>query len=304
MVRKMISALTAVVLLLAVCGCRAEAPPIVTADPYAGMVEVDSGYGTRMWVQCLENVPSSPLDATEFRRRGDRVEYTGDAMTVRQGIDVSEHQETIDWTAVAADGIEFAMIRMGYRGYSEGGLFEDRQFRNNVNGALENGIQVGVYFFSQATSCEEALEEAELLLEALKAWPVDAVTLPVVFDWEPIGTEEARTADVDGELLTDLAVAFCDRVRTAGYMPGVYAFRYLAYFTYDLSELDDCTLWIGAVGDSPDFYYAHEIWQYSDTGTVKGIEGAVDRDLLFCFDEKPGRAAEGNDAAVSETAER
>ena len=288
----------AVLLLLLLCACGKSADePSETVDPYEGMVQVESGFGTKMWVEEYEDVPVSEFDAARFVRDGQYVRCTDERFETLRGIDVSEHQKEIDWAAVAGAGVEFAFIRLGYRGYSAGGLNIDEYFQANIEGALENGIRVGIYFFSQATSVKEAEEEADLLLETLSPY-AQSVTLPVLYDWETIGTEDARADGVDGATLTQCALAFCAKVRQAGYDTGVYAYRYLAYFQYELPRLTDYTLWIGAVGDVPDFYYRHNIWQYDVTGRIPGIEGDVDLDLLFidlsetdaAADDVPGAA--------------
>lgn len=289
--------LFAALMLLVMSGCGNEESAEPAADPYAGMVQVDSGYGTLMWAQLYEDVPASTIDKTLFRRDGSFINYTGGDMSALRGIDVSEHQGDIDWQAVAGDGVEFAMIRAGYRGYSQGGLFEDGCFRQNLQGALENGIKVGVYFFSQAVNAEEAEEEAEYLLNIIKDCDIQ---MPVAFDWETIGFEEARTDDVDGDTVTGCAAAFCEKVKEAGYEPAVYAYRYLAYYSYDLSRLKDYKLWIGAVGDEPDFYYRHDIWQYTVSGSVNGIDGDVDLNLMFIVPEA-GEGSGGADGGGSET---
>ena len=278
-------------LLLCACGKGKEEPP-ETVDPYEGMVQVESGFGTKMWVQEYEDVPVSAFDASQFARDGQYVRCTDERFETLRGIDVSEHQKEIDWAAAADAGIDFAFIRLGYRGYSKGGLNVDEYFLANIDGALENGIRVGVYFFSQAISVEEAEEEADFLLETLAPYAGN-VTLPVLYDWETIGTEDARTDDVDGATLTQCALAFCAKVRQAGYDTGVYAYRYLAYFQYDLPRLTDYTLWIGAVGDVPDFYYRHDIWQYNVAGRIPGIEGDVDLNLLFIYPPEMSEAGDG-----------
>lgn len=272
--------ISAILSLALLCGCSATAAPrpVETADPYAGMVQVESGFGTRMWVTEYEDVPVNALTAADFKDG----RYTGDSFIVRRGIDVSEHQGRIDWAAVAESGIEFAVIRAGYRGYGKAGtLNRDAWFQENMDGAMSNGIGIGVYFFSQATSTEEAEEEADFLLEFLGGYPGDTFSLPVFYDWESIQETEARTDGLDGGVITDCAVAFCERIRAAGYEAGVYAYRYLGYFDYDLRRLKDYALWIGAAGEYPDFYYAHDLWQYSYTGRVPGIDANVDLDLLF-----------------------
>ncbi len=266
--------------LLLLCACGGERGPAATVDPYEGMVEVESGFGTKMWVQLYEDVPASTLSPADFRRDGGFISYTGSEYEALRGVDVSEHQGEIDWKGVASEGVDFAMIRAGYRGYSQGGLYEDAYFVPNIDGATVNQIDIGVYFFSQAVTPEEAVEEAEYLLKLIKSYRCE-VTMPVVFDWENIDNDDARTDGLDGATLTDCAVAFCERIKQAGYEPAVYAYRYLAYFLYDLPRLADYTLWVGAVGEVPDFYYKHDIWQYSAGGTVNGIDGPVDLNLLF-----------------------
>lgn len=275
--KKKIAALLAALLML--CGCGREREPAETVDPYAGMVQVESGYGVKIWVREQEGVPVSGFRAEDFGEGG---VYLGTDRRAVPGIDVSEHQGEIDWAAVAADGVEFAIIRAGYRGYGEAGtLREDQWFRANMDGALAAGIPVGVYFFSQALNAEEAAEEAAFLLELLEPYGPDALALPVYFDWEDITHDTARTNGLDGETITDCALAFTEAVAAAGYTAGVYAYRYLGYFQYDLARLAGLSLWIGAVGDWPDFYYAHDVWQYSTEGSVAGIEGNVDLDFRF-----------------------
>ena len=193
----------AAVLLLGLCACSNE-----PTDPYEGMVQVETGYGSPMWIRPYEGVPVNELKAEDFVDG----QYVGDAYDVKMGIDVSEHQKIIDWGKVAADGIDFAIIRAGYRGYSVGGIFADEYFHDNLTGAAANGLDIGVYFFSQATTVEEAEEEAEYLVSLLQSYPANIVTLPVFYDWETIGTEPARTDGVGGETITDCALAFTSKI--------------------------------------------------------------------------------------------
>lgn len=298
--KKISSALLLCLALLLLCSCRTAPEPLVTADPYAGMVQVESGHGSLMWVKLYENVPRNTLDRSLFRQRDGFIEYSGRDYAALRGIDVSEHQQDIDWAQVKESGVEFAMIRAGYRGYSQGGLYEDPFFRQNVEGALENGIRVGVYFFSQAIDPGEAREEADFLLKLIADYDI---SMPVAYDWESIGTEEARTDNMEGSVLTECAVAFCEAVKQAGYDPAVYAYRYLAYFYYDLEQLSDYRLWVGAVGSSPDFYYRHDIWQYSAAGAVSGIEGDVDLNLMFieAIGTQQGAAAQADSPSAQLT---
>lgn len=286
-IKAMIFIIPALALLL--CGCGRDE---TLYDPYEGMVQVDSGFGSKMWVKEYEDVPVSGFVPEDFSESSGRVGYTGSGYTARAGIDVSEHQGLIDWEAVAGDGVDFAILRAGYRGYSEGGLYLDEYFFENMNGAVENGLDIGVYFFSQATTPGEAEEEAGYLIEFLSMYAPETFSLPVFYDWESIVSDQARTDGMTGEQITACAVAFCEAVKAAGYTPGVYAYRNLAYYSYDLSAIADYVLWMGALGDWPDFYYRHDLWQYSVSGRVDGINGEVDLNLWLEMLPEAKEAAE------------
>lgn len=194
------------------------------------------------------------------------------------GIDVSYYQGNIDWEQVRDSGIEFAMVRLGYRGYGEEGkLVEDKLAHQNIKGALDAGLKVGIYFFSQAITVEEALEEAEFVLTRIKDYDI---TMPVVFDWEYI-SEEARTAKMDRRTLTDCYKAFCDKIAEAGYTPMSYFNTYQSRQLMYLHELEDYPFWLALYSDRMTFPYRFEMWQYTDSGHVPGIEGEVDINLFF-----------------------
>lgn len=203
------------------------------------------------------------------------ITYSGSAL---YGVDVSAHQGEIDWSAAAGDGIEFAILRIGSRGYSAGAIRADACFEQNYTGAQENGILVGAYFFSQAVSVEEAVEEAEQVLSWLDGRALDG---PVVYDWETIEDDVARTDEVPGETVTACARAFCDTISAGGYTPMLYCNGMLGYLSYDLTELQDIGVWYAEYGDYPSYAYAMELWQYTNSGSVSGIEGNADRDIWF-----------------------
>ena len=226
----------------------------------------------------LEGMPLNPYDRAGFSldEKG-RVTYEENGRRARTGIDVSTYQQEIDWEAVAADGIDFAILRLGYRGYTEGGLFPDQTFQTNLQGALDAGLDVGVYFFSQAITPQEAEEEADYILSAIEGYNI---TYPIAFDWEPISPgNNARTDGLDNQVLTQCAAAFCEKIRDAGYRPAVYFNQSLGYLRYDLRELTDYHLWLAEYDTKPDFYYHFDLWQYTHTGRVAGIEGDVDLNL-------------------------
>ena len=158
------------------------------------------------------------------------------------------------------------------------GIYQDANFTANIEGALAAGLDVGVYFFSQAVSTEEAVEEAKATLE----WIADyEITYPVVFDWEEITYDEARTDSVDPETVTQCVKAFCDTVQEAGYIPMVYFNKNQGYDIMNLEELAGYEFWLAGYSESPSFEYAFEMWQYSATGTVTGIQGNVDLNICL-----------------------
>ncbi len=206
-----------------------------------------------------------------------RMVYNDTNIIAYTGIDVSSYQEEIDWQAVKNDGITFAFIRVGYRGYgSEGKICEDEMFKRNIQSALNAGLQVGVYFFSQAISVEEALEEAEFTLELVKGYPL---SYPIVFDWERYSITDSRTYNTESEVITACAKAFCDRIMQAGYRPMIYLNCDLGYYDYDLETLSGYDCWLAQYNDKPTYYYHYTIWQYTKSGTVAGINGTVDMNI-------------------------
>lgn len=250
---------------------EADEPPAPPEEP------ATFRFGDRTLVP-LEGMPVNPYTRESFSldSRG-RVQYEKDGKKGRTGIDVSTYQNEIDWQAVAADGIDFAILRLGYRGYTEGGLFMDQSFAQNLQGALDAGLEVGVYFFSQAITPEEAEAEAAYILNAIAG---RSISYPIAFDWETITPGSgARTDGLDSETLTRCAAAFCEKIKAAGYTPAVYFNQTLGYLHYDLRELTDYALWLAEYDSKPDFYYHFDLWQYSHTGQVAGIEGDVDLDL-------------------------
>ena len=218
-------------------------------------------------------------DNEGFYEKNGRTYYDDGVSQVRYGIDVSEHQYNIDWKAVAADGIDFAMIRCGYRSYgSKASLNEDPYFRKNIQGALDAGLDVGVYFFSQALSVAEAKEEAAFALELIRGYDI---RFPVVFDWEIIPNAGSRTANYQKKDVADFMEVFCEAVAAEGYTPMVYFNPALAYLRLDLSKAQNYNGWLAHYVDRTDYRYDYQMWQYGSSGTVKGISGRCDMDIAF-----------------------
>ena len=261
-------------------------------DPHEGQVLVNDGFND-VWITPIEGLEVSSLKKEDFVTVDGKVVYTGDAYDTVLGVDVAEHQWEIDWKQVADAGVKFAYIRSGYRGWSQGGLYEDPWFRRNMEEAAKAGLDVGVYFYSQAINVAEAIEEAKYVLGQVEGYQI---ALPIMYDWEiPEGAPEARTNGLDPSIIGDCGVAFCETIRAAGYEAGIYFTRQLGYYSIDLGRLRDCTLWLADwETDYPGFYYAGNIWQYSQEGEVAGIEGPVDLNLMFIKRPEPAPVPEAS----------
>ena len=231
--------------------------------------------GTQSWTDRLTENPYGPGD---FSSLGGYVTCT--AGPTRRGIDVSEYQEKIDWNAVKAGGFDFAFIRIGYRGYTNGEIFPDDLARENLAGAKAAGIDVGVYFYSQAVSPEEAAAEARWCLEFLGSEMLD---LPLVYDWEWVGPE-ARTGGMDKATLTECAKTFCRTIENGGYQPMLYFNSHISRDLLDLQELAQYPFWLAQYKEKMDYPYQVDFWQYTEEGTVPGIKGKVDIDLMFLYE--------------------
>ena len=225
----------------------------------------------------------SRIDPACFSEEDGFLRYDDGTVKSRLGIDVSAYQGLIDWERVRADGIEFAVLRIGFRGYSEGKIQKDAYFEQNYENARAAGLDVGVYFFSQAISVDEAVEEADFVLSELNGRELQ---LPVFFDWESI-EDEARSDIMNPIGLTGCAFSFCAAVEKGNYDAGVYFNQAVGYQSLNLQSLEDYTFWLAEYNETPSFLYRFELWQYSAEGRVDGINGNVDLDLRFSDPEYP-----------------
>lgn len=232
----------------------------------------------------IQNAPRSDwdmelLEINDKTKRRALYGENGEKRT-KFGVDVSSYQGVIDWEKAAADGVEFAFIRAAYRGYETGRLVEDTQFRRNYEQAKAAGVDVGFYIFSQAITPEEGIEEAEFVLSLMEEIGAEP-ELPIVFDWEhPSADDPARTDSLTGEEQTECCMAFCKRIREAGYEPAYYTTISMALFRYDLEELADVPLWLAEYSETTSFPYKFKIWQYTSSGIVDGIEALTDLNIM------------------------
>ena len=254
---------------------------VETLRPYYPNELVVVSNGTFNLVPINENLQKNDyaLENLNILEDGE-VQYMQDGQVVsHKGIDVSKHQGNIDWTKVAADGVEFAFIRVGLRGYgTEGKLVEDEYFEQNIKGALQAGIKVGVYFYSQAITDAELLEEANLVLEKVKPYNIE---LPIVFDVEKVSGGKGRANEQCRQERTRLTALFCQTVQDAGYKPMIYHNMEMGTLMLDLGQLEQYDKWFAYYNDDLYYPYAYKVWQYSEKGAVDGINEEVDLNIWF-----------------------
>ena len=193
------------------------------------------------------------------------------------GIDVSSHNQYIDWYSVKQDGIDFAMIRVGYRGAQEGILHEDAYFNTNMQAAIQNKIKVGAYFFSSAITEDEIDEEVNMVLNEIRNYKID---MPIVFDMEEF-EKGGRIDNLTQEQRTNLALRFCGKIKKAGYDPMIYGNMTWLYQNYDFEKISEYPIWLASYSSDCPMEDKFEMWQYSNIGQVNGIEGDVDINIYL-----------------------
>lgn len=196
------------------------------------------------------------------------------------GIDVSKYQGNIDWKKVKESGIDFAMIRCGYRGYTVGNINQDEKFINNINGAYSNGIKVGLYFYSSAINEKEAIEEAEYVLNLVKNYQFyNYITYPIAIDIEDF--EGARNFSLSIQERTDIVKVFCDTIQSAGFRPMVYSYTYFLSNKLYMNQLRKYDTWIADYYGNTWYNNDYKMWQYTDKGKVNGIDTEVDMNYSY-----------------------
>lgn len=225
------------------------------------------------------SLPLHSYDWNFLSKKGSVTSYGENNTTLTSfGIDVSKYQGQIDWKKVKADGVKYAFIRLGFRGYGEEGtIVLDECFEDNMKGATGHGIKTGVYFFTQAVTIKEAVEEADFVLKHIKDYDI---SYPVVFDTESI-SKSARAENLGVSERTEIAKAFCDTIAEAGYTPMIYASLVWYATELDLAQLTDYKKWYAGYEAEPGFPYEFDIWQYSSKGRVDGIGTDVDVNMSF-----------------------
>lgn len=235
--------------------------------------------GEEEWVLISPYLPKNEYDFTRLVCQSDKMKYYENGKQISfLGIDVSKYQDYIDFVKVKKAGIDYCMIRAGARGYGTGQLIEDEYFAENLKRASDAGLDVGIYFYSQAISREEAVEEANFVLERIGEY---SIRYPIAFDMELITTDNARTDKLTKTERTDITKAFLDTIAAAGYKTAIYGNKEWLIKRIDMSKLTAHDVWLSQEQDIPDYPYSFTMWQYSTKGTVDGILGWVDLNISF-----------------------
>lgn len=253
----------------------------LSADNYdrfmhASYILVTDKFGEMHKIKISANIKRHEWDFSNLDNSGVYKNYVEtDGSVKKVGVDVSEHQGTINWERVSSE-VDFAIIRLGYRGYGSGGIVLDPYYSSNVAGAAENNVPFGVYFYSQAISYEEGVEEANFVLNHLGDY---SLSYPIVLDREDPMSEDARTNDLSVEQHTQAALGFLETIRAAGYPVMMYTYRMYYSLYLDLEQIYQYPIWFAQYADEPDWPYEFSIWQYTESGEVPGITGLVDLNI-------------------------
>lgn len=256
--------------------------PITLEEALKDRITVSGSNGEKLLAALNDNIPRTTLDPHKYAydvETGLKGYYEDGVNKAMFGVDVSRWNENIDWKKAAAAGVDFAMIRAAYRGTAaEGIIYTDTYFEQNIKGSTQNGVKAGAYFFSQAITVEEAIEEANYIIEVLKPYK-DKITFPVAFDTEK--SDNARANDLSCEERTLIAKAFCDTIKAAGYTPMIYFSTNWSIMNLDLEALTDYDIWYAYYADDIYYPYEYKIWQYASDGSLPGFTGHVDMNVGF-----------------------
>ena len=235
--------------------------------------------GEEEWVVINQYLEKNEYDFTKLVSQSDLMKYYVDGKKVSYvGVDVSKYEAYIDFGKLKKAGIDFVMIRVGARGYGTGQIMIDDYFLDNIKRATDADLEVGVYFYSQAISKEEAQEEANVVLEYIKDYNV---TYPIAFVMEKIPNDSARIDILSKDDKTKIAKEFLGKVKKAGYIPLLYGNKEWLIKQVDLSKLTDYDVWLSQPGDLPDYPYKFTMWQYSTSSIIDGISGDCNLNISF-----------------------
>ena len=253
----------------------------VLPDPSAdgNHVEIVYADGTSEWVPINPYWKKNTYDFTNLVSKNKLLEYYSDGKQVSfLGVDLSRYQKDVDFRALKRAGRDYCMLRVGSRGYETGALQADEYFDQYLAGAKEAGLDIGVYFYSQAVTEAEAIEEASMVLQKIAGQPVK---YPVAFDMEFVNNDDARVETLTRDERTAISLAFLRTIEDAGYTGMLYGNKEWLLKRIDLSKFENYDIWLSQEDDVPDYPYEYSMWQYSRQGEVSGVDGYVDLNISF-----------------------
>ena len=242
-------------------------------------IKIEYSDGSSEWVTINPYLEKNNYEFTNLVSNDDKLKYYSDGKKISfLGVDVSRYQKDIDFGLLKNSGIEYVMIRLGARGYKTGALQLDEYFPQNLERASQAGLDIGIYFYSQAMTQQEAVEEANLVIDNLKD---KKINYPIAFDMEFVENDTARVETLTNDERTTIAQAFLKRIAEAGYIPMIYGNKEWLIKRIDLTKLKEYSIWLSDESDIPDYPYQYEMWQYSKKGNVDGIDGFADLNISF-----------------------
>lgn len=235
--------------------------------------------GTEEWVKINPYLTQNTYDYAGLVYQYPIMKYYEDSEKVSQvGVNVSADDGDINFKRLKKAGVDYAMVRLGSRGYGSGNLMADEMFYENLRKATEAGMDVGVTFFSQAVTKEEALEEATRVIEGLQGF---TITYPVAFDMEYVKNDTARVQGLSRDAKTEIARTFMDAIAQAGYNTILYGDKEWMFRRLDLSKLVGYDVWISQEQDTPDYPYKFTMWEYTKSAKLDGMDEPAA--LSICF---------------------
>ena len=242
-------------------------------------IQVKHSDGTKEWVDVNTDISRNKYDYSNLKYQKPFMSYSEDGEVVSKcGVDISANQGDVDFSKLKKAGCDFVMLKVGARGYSSGNIVSDANFQDNLKSAKKVGLDIGVYFCSQAVNKAEAREEADEVLDAISGY---SVKYPVVFVMENVDDDMARIEALDMTERTQVAKTFLNRIEDAGYKAMIYGDKEWLLTMVDMEELQDFDVWFAQDSDEPEYPYEFGMWQYDSDGTIKGVSG--DAAMIMSF---------------------
>lgn len=237
--------------------------------------------GTEEWVMLNPYLTKNTYDFTKLEDKAGLKRYMENGKKISYvGVDISKQDGDVNFTSVKAAGVDYVMIRLGGRGYSTGQIALDENFKKNIEGAVEAGLDIGIYFYSQAISQEEAVQEANFVIQNLEPYKAN-VKYPIALDMEFVANDTARIEGLSKEDKTNIATSFLESVKTVGYVPMIYGDKEWLIKEIDLTKLQGYDIWLAQEEDLPDYPYQYTMWQYSTDGVLNGVTGEANLNICF-----------------------